>query len=781
MKKTGTCALVIISVLSFYLSAENIQPVRRFALVVGSNFGGSGTQDLRYAANDAEGVSSILTQIGGIKNEDSLLLMNPSRDSLGLSFSHLGALMKRNANPAARVELLFYYSGHSDEQGLLLYGDHFTYQALKEAVSDLPADVHMVILDSCFSGTFTRLKGGSIQPPFLFDTANVSSGHAYLTSSTDTEDSQESDAIKSSFFTYALLTGLRGAADANNDGKVTLNEAYQYAFDETIVRTTETALGVQHPAYSINLTGIGNIVLTDIRNYSSRLVMEKGFSGKLYIRDAAENLVAELKKDIDQEVELSLGPGIYILHLEDGNNLYSQEFSLKSDSAYVVSSSDAMEMVERYEVDSKGADGKITNLDYSGLSVTDLHGTALLSLNFLLGKEKGLDGTMLSSIANSVEGDAAGVQMSLISNTNGLNGSGYQSSLFYNGVRGGYRGFQATLIFNNVHENYRGLQLGGALNHTRGAVEGVQFTGGANIAGTVSIGQIGTVNWSRSGNAGFQLGGLNFVQGSSSYGQYGVGGNISLENVSWAQLGMAFNITLDQVKGIQGGIGINFAKALSGIQIGLFNYSQSFTGVQAGLINFTSSGTGVQLGVLNISKELKGIPIGLIDIQKGNTHLEAWTEADRYTLEYGDLFNNIGIRFGSRFFYKILVGSFRIGWSENILGFPMYSAGVGIGFRIPILQDFFAVMNDFDISIGSYTQTIKIDEFEDPADFFVPSVRTLVEIKPFKRFGIYAGVVNRVYIENFNDKWIPPSSYVLIEAPEGRVLLNSRITAGIKI
>ena len=82
-------------------------------------------------------------------------------------------------------------------------------------------------------------------------------GYAFLTSSSENEAAQESERLRGSFFTHALLTGLRGAADVSGDGKVTLNEAYQFAFNETLVQTTPTQAGAQHPAYDIKMAGTG--------------------------------------------------------------------------------------------------------------------------------------------------------------------------------------------------------------------------------------------------------------------------------------------------------------------------------------------------------------------------------------------------------------------------------------------------------------------------------------------------------------------------------------------
>ena len=115
------------------------------------------------------------------------------------------------------------------------------------------AGVGITILDACASGAITRLKGGQARPAFLDDVSSEVKGYAFLTSSSDNEAAQESERLRGSFFTYALLTGLRGAADVTGDGKVTLNEAYQFAFNETLVQTTPTQAGAQHPAYDIKM------------------------------------------------------------------------------------------------------------------------------------------------------------------------------------------------------------------------------------------------------------------------------------------------------------------------------------------------------------------------------------------------------------------------------------------------------------------------------------------------------------------------------------------------
>ena len=147
---------------------------------------------------------------------------------------------RRSADAPARTEIVVYYSGHADEKGLLLGDDRYSYRTLRDRLDQIPADVRIAVLDACSSGAFTRAKGGRARPPFLVDESSDMRGHAFLTSSAETEAAQESDRIRASYFTHFLVSGFRGAADTSGDGKVTLNEAYQFAFNETLGRTVDT-------------------------------------------------------------------------------------------------------------------------------------------------------------------------------------------------------------------------------------------------------------------------------------------------------------------------------------------------------------------------------------------------------------------------------------------------------------------------------------------------------------------------------------------------------------
>src|SRR5690606_40074652 len=69
----------------------------------------------------------------------------------------------------------------------------------------------------------------------------------------------------------------------------------------TLFRSTEsTQSGPQHPAYDINLSGTGDLVLTDLRSTSGRLLIAGDIEGRIFIHDEGDKLVVEFAKGADK-------------------------------------------------------------------------------------------------------------------------------------------------------------------------------------------------------------------------------------------------------------------------------------------------------------------------------------------------------------------------------------------------------------------------------------------------------------------------------------------------
>jgi hypothetical protein len=153
-----------------------------------------------------------------------------------------------------------------------------------------------------------------------------------LTASAADEAAQESDRIGAGFFSHYLLSGLRGAADTNRDKLVTLAEAYQFSYHETL-RGTGKAAQSQHPAYDFQLAGQGDLVLTDLRASGATLVLTDALVGRVFVRDQSGRLLAELRKGHGYPVQLGLGPGRYEVSLERDGGLYQASVTLHTGNA----------------------------------------------------------------------------------------------------------------------------------------------------------------------------------------------------------------------------------------------------------------------------------------------------------------------------------------------------------------------------------------------------------------------------------------------------------------
>jgi uncharacterized caspase-like protein len=84
-------------------------------------------------------------------------------------------------------------------------------------------------------------------------------GVAVMTASTGIQVAQEKQDVGHGIFTHYVLKGLQGAADANHDGRVTVDELYEYVRNQVSAATN----GKQTPQISRDPTA-GDIVLSNV-------------------------------------------------------------------------------------------------------------------------------------------------------------------------------------------------------------------------------------------------------------------------------------------------------------------------------------------------------------------------------------------------------------------------------------------------------------------------------------------------------------------------------------
>ncbi|MCP4678948.1 MAG: caspase family protein [Deltaproteobacteria bacterium] len=301
---------------------------------MGSNAAPPGLNPLRYTHNDARKMRGVLVELGGLEPGDAVVLFDPSvkevRDAL--------AKLRAQAAAGDGQELIFYYSGHSSESALLLGKEKLPFSEVRGFLRDEKAKVRLAIIDSCRSGALSRVKGGKMRPgvDIRWTSEPPVKGAVLITSSTAEEASVERDDVGGSLFSHFFVSGLRGAADADDDGSVTLEEVFLYAYNHTLERSTESRSGAQHPTYEYRIAGQRQLVLSRLKQPSFMSFGEE-LAGTYVVFDRKRNqVVAELTKEPGSRRRLWLPPGDYYIKKRLPSAVLLQKVTMKKGVEHAV-------------------------------------------------------------------------------------------------------------------------------------------------------------------------------------------------------------------------------------------------------------------------------------------------------------------------------------------------------------------------------------------------------------------------------------------------------------
>jgi hypothetical protein len=289
------------------------QGAARFAVVVGNDAGSTGRQRLWFAEKDAGRFQATLRELGDFPDDRVVILRGGTPRQVREALAATEARIQSARSAGERTLLVFYYSGHAGSAGLELGSEVLSYADLRALVGGSRADAKVAIVDACESGLLTQVKGATAAPALDFAVPLDDSvqGTAFIASTAVGESAQESAAIGGSFFTHHLEIGLRGAADADGDGLVTLGEAFRYTSAQTVSGTAGTLAGPQHPTYEFRMSGRGDVVLADLRKAEAKLVLPPD-PGATYILRGPKGLLAEVVQG-EAATPLALPAGRYAI------------------------------------------------------------------------------------------------------------------------------------------------------------------------------------------------------------------------------------------------------------------------------------------------------------------------------------------------------------------------------------------------------------------------------------------------------------------------------------
>ena len=256
---------------------------KRWAVIIGiSEYKDSRIPSLRYAAKDAISFNDWLISTTGGKLAPSRVKLLLNQDATGKKIKK--ALYEWLKQPLDEDFVTIYFAGHGSPESpdsqnnlfLLPYDTQYDSiastgfpmwdieTALKRFIR---AKKVLVIADACHSGgvghafDMARRSNRGIQvnriSSGLQNLAKIGDGICVISSADDNQFSQEHSKWGGGHgvFTYCLLKGLKGEADYNEDGKITIGEIIPYLSEnvrrETLNAQSPVVSGKFDPALSI--------------------------------------------------------------------------------------------------------------------------------------------------------------------------------------------------------------------------------------------------------------------------------------------------------------------------------------------------------------------------------------------------------------------------------------------------------------------------------------------------------------------------------------------------
>ena len=257
--RTGPWLLTLLLILwlaiaSSTATADDPGP-RQWAVLIGVQEHDDARWNLQYTANDVRELRQVLIDRAGMPESRILAMYDDAPEEKRPTLANLRREVPRFlAQAGPEDQVLVFFSGHGelfDDETHLVPRDFEARKAetalpaseLRAALAACPAAVKLLIIDSCHAGG-ARSTGAAL-PAEALARSVVSErvpGCIVLASSRAEEKSWEWHERQQGLFSYWLCRALEGGADRNADGRLTVDEIYEY----TSERVAQTARQVFH-------------------------------------------------------------------------------------------------------------------------------------------------------------------------------------------------------------------------------------------------------------------------------------------------------------------------------------------------------------------------------------------------------------------------------------------------------------------------------------------------------------------------------------------------------
>jgi len=191
---------------------------------------------LKYADDDAYQVYAFLkSPEGGALPDEQIRLVIDESATIPNILSQMQALFyKADENDV----VLMFYSGHGLDGSFVPIdyngrNDLLDHSKLKEVFEKSSARHKICIADACYSGSLAVDKkiNAEFLQAFYSEYDETDPGMAFLLSSKEQEVSLEDKGLKQGIFSHFLIRGIKGEADENENGIVTIGELFSFLYE----------------------------------------------------------------------------------------------------------------------------------------------------------------------------------------------------------------------------------------------------------------------------------------------------------------------------------------------------------------------------------------------------------------------------------------------------------------------------------------------------------------------------------------------------------------------
>jgi hypothetical protein len=334
--------------------------VRRYSVVIGVNQPAKeGQKPLRFADDDAARFFALLKQLPGEASLFSLFDADtqalypelvaeaelPEKELILARLTQMFERMAADRKQGVAAELYFIYSGHGfvDDHGeghLGMKGAPFSRTELyNEVLSRSPARINHVIVDACDAYFFVQSRGTDEEVERLLErraqdyldrqTLSRFPNTGAILSTASAAESHEWSEIKAGVFSHEVRSALIGAADADQDSRISYDEMEAFVLSANAgvkhagaERAVFVRAPERHRAHAvIDLSAVAS---------ANRLHVPEGLRGRIALSDERGRRYADLHKAAGYSLALRLLPGIgYFVKVE------GDEYRVPGDSSDV--------------------------------------------------------------------------------------------------------------------------------------------------------------------------------------------------------------------------------------------------------------------------------------------------------------------------------------------------------------------------------------------------------------------------------------------------------------